>query len=304
MTMKSTAQFRTMLETQKLLTLPGVYDGITARLSEQAGFKSVYMTGAGTSASMGYPDFGLLTMTEMVDRAATIARSVKIPLIADADTGYGNELNVTRTVREYERAGAAGIHIEDQVSPKRCGHLDGKEIVSREEYLAKIRAAVSARSDRDFVIIARTDARAVTGFDEAIVRANEALKCGADVAFVEATQSLEEVAAVPKLVNGPCLLNIVRGGKTPDIALGRVEEMGYRIAILPSLLLSAAVDAFEETLKSLMETNIPPSSTTALPVHERFRKFGADEWNELRTKFLQPESSPLDIRNKVGSIAG
>jgi 2-methylisocitrate lyase-like PEP mutase family enzyme len=304
MIMKTTAQFRKMLETQKLLTLPGVYDGITARLSEQAGFKSIYMTGAGTSASMGYPDFGLLTMTEMVDRAATIARSVKIPLIADADTGYGNELNVTRTVREFERAGAAGIHIEDQVSPKRCGHLDGKEIVSREEYFAKIRAAVSARGDRDFVIIARTDARAVIGFEEAVLRANEALQCGADVAFVEATQSREEVAAVPRLVNGPCLLNIVRGGKTPDLPLGLVEEMGYRIAILPSLLLSAAVDAFEQTLKSLMETNIPPSSKTALPIHERFRKFGADEWSELRTKFLQPESSPLDVPEKAGAVAG
>jgi 2-methylisocitrate lyase-like PEP mutase family enzyme len=302
--MKTTAQFRKMLETQKLLSLPGVYDGITARLSEQAGFKSVYMTGAGTSASMGYPDFGLLTMTEMVDRAATIARSVKIPLIADADTGYGNELNVTRTVREFERAGAAGIHIEDQISPKRCGHLDGKEIVSREEYFAKIRAAISARSDRDFIIIARTDARSVTGFDEAVLRANEALKCGADVAFLEAAQSLEEVAAVPKLVNGPCLLNIVRGGKTPDVDLNRVEDLGYRIAILPSLLLSAAVDAFEQTLQSLMVTRIPPSSATTLPVHERFRKFGADEWSELRTKFLRPESSPSDVREKAGSIAG
>jgi 2-methylisocitrate lyase-like PEP mutase family enzyme len=302
--MKAAAQFRTMLETHKLLTLPGVYDGITARLSEQAGFKSIYMTGAGTSASMGYPDFGLLTMTEMVDRAATIARSVKIPLIADADTGYGNELNVTRTVREYERAGAAGIHIEDQISPKRCGHLDGKEIVSREEYFAKIRAAVSARSDQDFVIIARTDARSVIDFQEAVFRANEALKCGADVAFVEAAQCLEEVVAVPRLVEGPCLLNIVRGGKTPDVDLARVEDMGYRIAILPSLLLSVAIDAFEQTLQSLLVTRIPPSSATALPVHERFRKFGADEWNELRTKFLKPDSSPLDLRESVGSSPG
>jgi 2-methylisocitrate lyase-like PEP mutase family enzyme len=293
-----------MLETQKLLALPGVYDGITARLSEQAGFKSVYMTGAGTSASMGYPDFGLLTMTEMVDRAATIARSVKIPLIADADTGYGNELNVTRTVREFERAGAAGIHIEDQVSPKRCGHLDGKEIVSREEYFAKIRAAVSARGDRDFVIIARTDARSVAGFDEAVLRANEALKCGADVAFLEAAQSLEEVVAVPKLVDGPCLLNIVRGGKTPDVDLNHVEDMGYRIAILPGLLLSAAVDAFEQTLQSLLATKAPPSSAATPPVHERFRKFGSDEWSELRTKFLKPEPSPADVREKAGSIAG
>src|SRR6195256_2381836 len=230
MTVTPTAKFREMLQTNRLLALPGVYDGITARLSEQRGFKAIYMTGAGTSMSFGFPDFGLLTMTEMAGRAGTIARSVGIPLIADADTGYGNELNVTRTIREYERRGVAGLHIEDQASPKRCGHLDGKEIVSREDYFAKIRAAVSARGDRDFVIIARTDARSVAGFDEAVLRANEALKCGADVAFLEAAQSLEEVVAVPKLVDGPCLLNIVRGGKTPDVDLNHVEDMGYRIA--------------------------------------------------------------------------
>lgn len=296
--MKATSQFRELLRTNGLLPLPGVYDGITAKLSEQAGFKSIYMTGAGTSASLGYPDFGLLTMTEMVDRAATIAGAVKIPLIADADTGYGNELNVTRTVREYERAGAAGIHIEDQVSPKRCGHLDGKEIVPREEYIAKIRAAVSARADRDFLIIARTDARAVAGFDEAIARANDAIANGADMAFVEATQSLEEVTLVPKLVKGPCLLNIVRGGKTPDMDLGAIEALGYRVAILPSLLISAAVEAFERALTTLAKTNAPPSSVGAMPVSERFRKFGGDEWSELRTKFVS--APPQAVEKKAG----
>jgi 2-methylisocitrate lyase-like PEP mutase family enzyme len=289
--MQTSTQFRKLLQANKLLSLPGVYDGITAKLSEQAGFKSVYMTGAGTSASLGYPDFGLLTMSEMVDRAGVIARAVKIPVIADADTGYGNELNVTRTVREFERAGAAGIHIEDQVSPKRCGHLDGKEIVPREEYIAKIRAAVSARGDGDFFIIARTDARAVAGFDEAIARANEAIEAGADMAFVEAVQSVDEMAAVPKLVKGPCLLNIVRGGKTPDMDLGTVEGFGYRVAILPSLLISAAVDAFERALVTLAKTNTPPSSAGAVPVSERFRKFGADEWSELRTRFSAPQAT-------------
>jgi 2-methylisocitrate lyase-like PEP mutase family enzyme len=289
MTVTPTAKFREMLQTNRLLALPGVYDGITARLSEQRGFKAIYMTGAGTSMSFGFPDFGLLTMTEMAGRAGTIARSVGIPLIADADTGYGNELNVTRTIREYERGGVAGLHIEDQASPKRCGHLDGKEIVSREDFLSKIRAAVAARSDKNFFIIARTDARAVAGFEEAVQRANGAFAAGADMAFVEATESLEEMAAVPKLVNGPCLLNIVRGGKTPDVDLRQVEDMGYRVAILPSLLLGAAVEAYDRALTGLLQSNAPPKSAGASLVGDRFRRFGSDEWDALRTRFREAE---------------
>jgi 2-methylisocitrate lyase-like PEP mutase family enzyme len=296
MTVVPTAKFREMLQTNRLLALPGVYDGITARLSEQRGFKAVYMTGAGTSMSLGFPDFGLLTMTEMAGRAGTIARSVGIPLIADADTGYGNELNVTRTIREYERGGVAGLHIEDQVSPKRCGHLDGKEVVSREDFLSKVRAAVAARSDGNFFIIARTDARAVAGFDEAVQRANAALAAGADMAFVEATENLEEMAAVPKRVNGPCLLNIVRGGKTPDVHLRQVEEMGYRVAILPGLLLGAAVEAYDRALVGLLETNAPPKSAGASLVRDRFRRFGGDEWDALRTRFRDAEEQKTAVR--------
>jgi 2-methylisocitrate lyase-like PEP mutase family enzyme len=291
MTTSASAKFREMLRTNRLLALPGVYDGISARLSEQRGFKAIYMTGAGASMSYGFPDFGLLTMTEMAARAGTIAQSVSIPLIADADTGYGNELNVTRTVRDYERGGVAGLHIEDQVSPKRCGHLDGKEIIPQDEYVSKIRAAVAARRDPNFFIIARTDARAVAGFDQAITRANAALAAGADMAFVEATESLEEMAAVPKRVNGPCLLNLVRGGKTPDVDLKQVEDMGYRTAIMPSLLLGAAMEAFDRALAELMETNTPPKSTAgASLVRDRFRRFGADEWDALRTRFRDAES--------------
>src|ERR1044071_878962 len=157
-----------MLRKSELVVAPGVYDAITARLAQQAGCSAVYMTGAGVSASLGYPDYGLLTMSEMVERAGVIARSVSVPLISDADTGYGNELNVTRTVREFEARGVAAIHIEDQVSPKRCGHLDGKEVVSREEFVSKIRAAVEARRSNEFLIIARTDARAMMSLDEAV----------------------------------------------------------------------------------------------------------------------------------------
>ncbi len=173
--MKQSSAFRNLMGSDQIIVAPGAYDGVTARLIEHAGFPAVYMTGAGTAATLGYPDLGLVTMTEMVANAATLARSVNIPVIADADTGYGNELNVTRAVREYESRGVAGIHIEDQVAPKRCGHLDGKEIISADEFVAKIRAAVAARRDPDFVIIARTDARAVAGFDEAIARANAAM---------------------------------------------------------------------------------------------------------------------------------
>ncbi|WP_179402711.1 isocitrate lyase/PEP mutase family protein [Burkholderia guangdongensis] len=283
--MKQTQALRALLNKAGLIVAPGVYDGLTARIAQQTGFSALYMTGAGTAAARGFPDYGLLTMSEMVENAGVIARSASLPLIADADTGFGNELNVTRTVREYEQRGVASIHIEDQVMPKKCGHLDGKELVPREDFIAKIRAAVAARSDGNFVIIARTDARAVEGFDEAIWRANAALEAGADVAFVEAVQGLNEVEAVPRLVHGPCLLNIVRGGKTPDVNLRDVEQMGYRIAILPSLLIGAVALACEAALVSLRESSQPPSSVGDASVRERFRRLGADEWDALRTRF-------------------
>src|SRR4029077_18226044 len=199
--MSQAARFRELLRRDGMIVAPGAYDCITARMIARAGFDVVYMTGAGTAATLGYPDFGLVTMSEMVDNAGRIAAAVDMPVIADADTGYGNELNVSRTVREYEQRGVAGIHIEDQGFPKKCGHLDDKEIVPREDWLAKLRAAVAARRNPDFTIIARTDSRAVAGFDEAIARANAAIAAGADMVFVEAPQTLEEVSAVPRLVN-------------------------------------------------------------------------------------------------------
>src|SRR6202011_5180752 len=200
--MTQAARFRELLRRDGMVVAPGAYDCITARLIERAGFEAVYMTGAGTAAMLGYPDFGLVTMSEMVANAGRITSAVGLPVIADADTGYGNELNVVRTVRAYEAAGVAGIHIEDQGFPKKCGHLDDKEIVPREDWLAKIRAAAAARRDPDFLVIARTDARAIAGFDEAVARGNAALAAGADMIFLEAPQTLEEVAAVPRRVNG------------------------------------------------------------------------------------------------------
>ncbi len=283
--MTQASRLRALLRRDGMVVAPGAYDCITAKLIEQAGFAAVYMTGAGTAASLGYPDFGLVTMSEMVANARRIAGAVEVPVVADADTGYGNELNVFRTVREFERSGVSGIHIEDQEFPKKCGHLEGKEIVSREDYLAKIRAAIAARSDQDFTIIARTDARAVAGFGEAIARANAALAAGADMAFVEAPQTLEEVAAVPRLVDGHCLLNVVRGGKTPDLDLREAERMGYKLAIVPGLLIQSVIGICDQMLADLRATSRHPPPVKEITVPEMFRRFGADEWDALRERF-------------------
>ena len=250
--MSVTKAFRDAMKTG-MVVAPGAYDCLTARSIERAGFSAVYMTGGGTAASMGYPDYGLLTMTEMADNAGRIAASVKLPVIADADTGYGNELNVIRTVREYERRGVTGLHIEDQGFPKKCGHLEDKTIVPIEDYVAKIRAAVSAKTDPNFMVIARTDSRASLGFDEAIRRANAAIDAGADMAFVEAPQTLDEVKAVPRLVKGPCMLNMVWRGKTPDMALSEVEVLGYKLTILPAVLSRSVLGACEIALAKLKQ---------------------------------------------------
>jgi 2-methylisocitrate lyase-like PEP mutase family enzyme len=283
--MAQASGFRDLLKRDGMVVAPGAYDGITAKLIEQAGFAAVYMTGAGTAATLGYPDFGLVTMSEMVANAGRIAAAVDVPVIADADTGYGNELNVFRTVREFEASRVAGIHIEDQEFPKKCGHLEGKQVIPREDYVAKIRAAVAARRNKDFVIIARTDARAVAGFDEAITRANEALAAGADMAFVEAPQTREEVAAVPRLVNGRCLLNVVRGGKTPDLDLREAAAMGYKLAIMPALLIKSVVGICDQMLAELKATHRHPLPVEEITVPEMFRRFGADEWDALRDRF-------------------
>jgi len=293
--MTQAARFRELMQRDGMIVAPGAYDCITARMIARAGFDCVYMTGAGTAATLGYPDFGLVTMTEMVDNAGRIAAAVDVPVIADADTGYGNELNVTRTVREYEGRGVAGIHIEDQSFPKKCGHLDDKEIVPREDWLAKISAAAAARRTADFTIIARTDSRAVAGFDEAVARGNAALAAGADMVFLEAPQTLEEIAAVPRLVKGPCLLNVVRHGKTPEIDLRDAERMGYKLAIVPGLLLKSVIGTCEQALADLRSTHRHPPLVKELTVREAFQISGADEWDALRTAFRdQPRRSAAE----------
>jgi 2-methylisocitrate lyase-like PEP mutase family enzyme len=283
--MNAPQRLRQLLRRDGMLVAPGAYDCITARTIAQAGFDAVYMTGAGTAATLGYPDYGLVTMSEMAGNAARLASAVDVPIIADADTGYGNELNTTRTVREYERSGVAGLHIEDQGFPKKCGHLDNKTIVPLEEYLAKVRAAVAARRNPDFVIIARTDSRAVLGFDEAIKRANAALEAGADMAFVEAPQTLEEVAAVPRLVKGPCLLNVVWRGKTPDLSFDDAEQAGYKLAIVPGMLFKAVIGVCDSLLAQLKSQRRHPQIDGEMTVRDAFRRVGADEWDAVSERF-------------------
>jgi 2-methylisocitrate lyase-like PEP mutase family enzyme len=282
------SRLRALLGEGGMIVAPGAYDCISARVIEQAGFSAVYMTGAGTAATLGYPDYGLVTMSEMADNAGRLAAAVSVPVIADADTGYGNELNVTRTVREYARRGIAGLHIEDQGFPKKCGHLDEKTVIPLDDYVAKIRAAVAARPDPDFLVIARTDARAMLGFEEAVTRMNAALNAGADMAFLEAPQTMAEVEAVPNLVKGPCLLNMVSGGKTPIDDLVEAERLGFRLAILPGLLFQTAVSAFDAALAQVRHERRHPAMTISLK--EKFRRMGADEWDALRHRFRTPSA--------------
>ena len=278
-------KLRELIRAEGMVIAPGAYDCITAKLIEQAGFSAVYMTGAGTAATLGYPDYGLVTMSEMVANASRIAAAVDRPVISDADTGYGNELNVVRAVREFERVGVAAIHIEDQTFPKRCGHLDNKELVPLDDWLAKLRAAADAKRDRDFLVIARTDSRAVAGFEEAVRRSNAALAAGADVVLLEAPQTMDEVRRVPQLVRGPCLLNVVRGGKTPEVDLHAAREFGYQLAIVPGLLLVNVIGACDAALEELKRTHVHPTPIRDLSVRENFRRFGAADWDPLREKY-------------------
>jgi len=286
--LSAASRFRELLRTQPCLVLPGAYDCISALAIQQAGFPAAYMTGAGTAASMGYPDIGLVTLTEMVANASRISNALSIPLISDADTGYGNEVNVARTVMEFERAGVAGIHIEDQVFPKRCGHLDGKETVARDEFLAKIRAAVAARTDANFLIIARTDSIATHGLDEAITRSNLALEAGADLIFVEAPHTVEDIRAIPKEVAGPTLLNQVSGGKTPQVSFQEAAEYGFKVVLTPGVLLRNAIHLFDRVLDDLKREQKVANVTGSDNVKKNFERFGLSEWLRFQEEGTKP----------------
>ncbi len=281
--MSSARHLRELLAGDELIIAPGVYDGISAALVGKLGFSAAYMTGAGVSASgWGMPDVGLLTLTEMVERARTLAGLLDIPLIADADTGYGSPINIVRTVREYERAGVAAIQFEDQVFPKRCGHLAGKEVIGAERFLVSLQAALDARRDPDTVIVARTDARAPLGIDEAISRARRYAQLGADLIFLEAPQSVEEIERIAAEVPAPLLLNVVPGGLTPELEPARLAELGFRVAIYPGAVLAAATTAAIGALTTLANT-VAPSRT--VDPQGFFDLFGLSEWNELGHRY-------------------
>lgn len=274
-TTKETSQrFRDLLAQPGFIMLPGVFNPVSALLAEKAGFPAVYMTGYGVAANyVGYPDIGLMTMNEICMAAKSIANTVSIPVIADGDTGFGGLLNVARTVEEYIRAGVAAIQLEDQVMPKRCGHMEGKELTTQEDMIARIHAAVDARKDSGLVIIARTDARAVLGLEAALERANAYVEAGADVIFVEAPQSEEEMKQICSTLQVPLLANMVEGGKTPFLKAERLSEMGYKMAIYPVSTLYTATKAMEDVLSVLQ------SEGTTASCMEHLIPFG--EFNKL-----------------------
>jgi len=285
------ATLRALVSKKQGLVVPGAYDGISARLVQDAGFPAVYMTGYGTAASrLGLPDLGFAGLGEMADHARNLAAVLDVPLIADADTGYGNALNVRRTVQAYEAAGVAALHIEDQITPKRCGHLSGHEIVPRSEFVGKIRAAVDARTDPDLLVIARTDAISAVGLDEALRRGEAAAKAGADVLFIEAPRTEAQVDQVARAFDTPLLYNYAPGGRSPLLPFARLRELGFAIILLPVDTLLVAVQAIRaflgqvktrDDVLSLADRYMPFSDfneligvTAQLALAERYREDG------------------------------
>jgi 2,3-dimethylmalate lyase len=282
-------RLRALLEGPGPVVAPGAYDALSARLVERAGFDVVYMTGFGSTASLiGRPDIGLLGGAEMIDNARRMAAAVELPLIADADTGYGNAINVVRTVADYERAGVAGIHLEDQVSPKKCGHLSGKAVIEVEEMVGKIQAAVAARRDPDLLLIARTDAAAVQGLDAALERARRYAAAGADALFVEAPTSEADIARVASELRGlaPLVFNWAEGGRTPPLPLARIAELGFALVIFPIGTLLAATAGIQNLLAVLRADGTPAAALPGLPSFDGFAELiGLPEVRELEGRF-------------------
>jgi 2-methylisocitrate lyase-like PEP mutase family enzyme len=269
------------------LLLPGAPNALAARIIEELGFEAVYATGAGiTNSYLGMPDLGLLTLTELAAHVAAMRDAITLPILVDADTGFGNASNVARTVRVLERAGANGMQIEDQVSPKRCGHFDGKEVIATEEMVRKIQAAADARRDGDFLIIARTDARAELGFDAAIERAGRYAEAGSDLTFVEAPRSREEVARIPQLLGCPQVINMVVGGKTPLLDLGELQALGYAVVLYANAALQGAIHGMEQVLEPLRRTGtIAGVLDRITPFAERQRIVRKPLFDELDKKY-------------------
>jgi carboxyvinyl-carboxyphosphonate phosphorylmutase len=286
--MKKTTIFRNLLRQEGILVIPGAFCALVARIIEKAGFSAVYMTGYGTSSAIiGKPDAGFVTMTEMVLNAKNIASAVDIPVISDADTGYGNALIVTRTIREFEHSGVVGVHLEDQTWPKKCGHVAGKKVIGKDEMVGKIKAALDARNDDDFLIIARTDSRAVMGVEEAIRRGNAYAEAGADMVFVDGPQSEEELKLIAREIKGPLMVNMSEGGVTPIVNAKALEKMGFKITIFPTSALLAATKTMMGLMKELKEKGTTEAFWGDMLSLKEFHEFiGFPEVYELEKKYV------------------
>jgi len=285
--MSTRKQLKSLAQARRGLIVPGAFNALSARVIEDLGFKAIYITGAGvTNMWFGMPDQGFMGLAEIADHTARIRDAVSVPLLVDADTGFGNALNVRHTVRTLERAGADCIQFEDQVAPKRCGHFSGKEVISTEEAVSKIKAAVDARQDQDLLIMARTDAAAVHGFEAAVERAQKFAEAGADILFVEAVTKEEEVRALPKRLDRPQLMNMVIGGRTPIFNATELGELGYGIVLYANAALQGAVAGMQKALTVLRdEKEVQESSGLVTPFAERQRLVGKPEWDALEKRY-------------------
>ncbi|MDP4127182.1 MAG: isocitrate lyase/PEP mutase family protein [Bacillota bacterium] len=279
---------RELIAAKEILVAPGAHDALTAKIIEKIGFNAVYMTGYGQAAShIGTPDVGLLTMTEMLSRANNLASAVNIPVIADGDTGFGNAINVMRTVRQYEMAGVAAIQLEDQVAPKKCGHMIGRQVISKEEMVGKIKAAVEARENPDFVIIARTDSRTVHGIEEAIQRGKAYQEAGADVLFIESPESVEEMKTITSSFDIPVLANMVEGGRTPLLSSKELEELGFNLVIFPTASTYIAAQAIKNLMEEIRDKGTTKDLMGQMIPFEEFNQFiGLTEIRQLESKYV------------------
>lgn len=295
--MRKTKQLRKLIEENEILVAPGAYDPLSAKIIETAGFPLIYMGGFACSAVyLGEPDLGLMSFAEMVDHLGRSARSVKVPIIADADNGYGNAINVVRTVRAYEDAGLAGLHIEDQIMPKRCGHMEGKQIIPVEEMVQKIRAAINSRRDHDFFIIARTDARAVTGFEDAVNRLHAYALAGADMLFLDGPESMEELKTIGSSFQKPVLFNAAITGKSPVITISQARKMGFKLMVYPIELLMAGLFLSRDMLGQLYEKDGFEFMAGRMVSFKEFNKFiGLEKYRELEQQFTSESREVLTM---------
>lgn len=286
---RSSTRLKALLARKRAAILPGTPNALFARVIADLGFEAVYVTGAGiANMSLGVPDIGLVTLTELTDHVAAVCDAVGVPVLADADTGFGNPINVTRTVRALERAGAAGVQIEDQIFPKKCGHFNGKDVVPLAEMVQKIKAAVDSRNDPDFQILARTDARAVRGFDEAIERARAYIAAGADATFVEAPVSVAELAKIPQVLGVPQFANMVFGGLTPSVSQERLADMGFGAVLYANAALQAALKSVREILGSLKHNgSLDQVRERLASFDERQRTVAKDHYDALEARYRE-----------------